>query len=71
MTYEEIVEVLGYASGHALPVKVITADRQAVVGVPTSVDPGRTAHEVYLRPAGDPDLEIAVNLGAVTAVELA
>ncbi len=71
MTYEEIVEVLGYASGHELPVKLATADRQEVVGVPTSVDPGRTAHEVWLRPAGDPDMEIAVDLGAVTAVELA
>ncbi len=71
MTYEEIVEVLGYASGHDLAVKLTTADRREVVGVPTSVDAGRTAHEVYLRPAGDPDLEIAVSLGAVTAVEIA
>jgi len=71
VTYEQIVEVLGYASGHELMVKVVTTDRQEVVGVPTAVDPGLTAHEVYLRPAGDPDLEIAVNLGAVAAVELA
>ncbi|HJS47422.1 MAG TPA: hypothetical protein VJ773_05490 [Gemmatimonadales bacterium] len=71
MTYEEIVELLGYASGHELAVRLVTGDRQEVVGVPTAVDPGLTAHEVFLRPAGDPGLEIAVNLGAVTAAELA
>ena len=71
VTYEEIVEVLGYASGHELAVKLTTADRQEVVGVPTGVDAGRTANEVFLRPAGDPDLEIAVSLGAITAAEIA
>ena len=70
MTYEQILEVLGYASGHEQAVRLLTTDRQEVVGIPTSVDPGITAHEVYLRPAGDPDMEIAVNLGAVAAVEL-
>jgi hypothetical protein len=70
VTYEEIVEVLGYASGHELAVRLRTTDRQVVVGIPTGVDTGRTAHEVWLRPAGDPDLEIAVDLGAVTAAEL-
>jgi hypothetical protein len=70
MTYEQILEVLGYASGHEQTVRLLTTDQQEVVGVPTSVDPGITAHEVYLRPAGDPDLEIAVNLGAITQAEL-
>ena len=32
MTYEQIVEVLGYASGHELMVKVVTTDRQEVLG---------------------------------------
>ena len=71
MTYQEIVELLGYASGHELAVRLTTADRQEVVGIPTAVDPDLTAHEVVLRPAGDPELEIAVSLGAVTAAELA
>lgn len=70
MTYDEILEVLGYASGHDQAVRVTTNDQTEVVGVPTTLDPGITAHEVYLRPAGDPDTEIAVNLGAITAVEL-
>jgi hypothetical protein len=71
VTYEEIVELLGYASGHELAVRLVTTDRQEVVGVPTAVDPGLTAHEVFLRPAGAPEMEIAVNLGAVAAAELA
>jgi hypothetical protein len=35
-----------------------------------SVDTHITAHEVYLRPAGRDDTEIAVSLGAIEAVEL-
>jgi hypothetical protein len=40
------------------------------VGIPLSVDTHITAHEVYLRPAGSDDTEIAVSLGAIEAVEL-
>ena len=40
------------------------------VGIPMSVDTHITAHEVYLRPAGSDDTEIAVSLGAIEAVEL-
>jgi hypothetical protein len=29
-----------------------------------------TAHEVFLRPAGSPETEIAVSLAAIEAVEL-
>ena len=37
-----------------------------------SVDTHVTAHEVYLRPAGgDDNVEIAVSLAAIEAVELA
>jgi hypothetical protein len=35
-----------------------------------SVDTHVTAHEVYLRPAGDDETEIAVSLAAIQAVEL-
>jgi len=35
-----------------------------------SVDTHVTAHEVYLRPAGGDETEIAVSLGAIEAVEL-
>jgi hypothetical protein len=35
-----------------------------------SVDTHITAHEVYLRPVGDEETEIAVSLSAIEAVEL-
>jgi hypothetical protein len=40
------------------------------VGVPTSLDTHVTAHEVYLRPPGGEDTEIAVSLGDIQQVEL-
>ena len=70
MTYEDIVAVLGYAGGHEQQVRITTTDRTEVIGVPMSVDTHVTAHEVYLRPAGSDDTEIAVSLGAIEAVEL-
>ena len=70
MTYEEIVAVLGYAGGNDQPVRILTADRMEVVGIPTSVDTGITAHEVYLLPPGSEETEIAVSLGAIESVEL-
>jgi hypothetical protein len=70
MTYEEIVALLGYAGGHEQAVRITTTNRTEVVGVPTSVDTHITAHEVFLRPPGSQDTEIAVSLGAIAAVEL-
>ncbi|HXE56718.1 MAG TPA: hypothetical protein VNK43_01845 [Gemmatimonadales bacterium] len=70
MTYQEIVALLGYAGGTEQTVRITTTDRSEVIGVPTSLDTHVTAHEVYLRPAGDDDTEIAVSLSAITAVEL-
>ncbi len=70
MTYEEIVALLGYAGGHEQTVRITTVDRTEVVGVPTSLDTHVTAHEVFLRPAGSEDTEIAVSLGAIASVEL-
>lgn len=72
MTYEDIVALLGYAGGREQVVRITTTARTEVVGVPMSVDTDVTAHEVYLRPAGgDDDVEIAVSLAAIEAVELA
>jgi hypothetical protein len=71
MTYEEIVALLAYAGGHEQPVRITTSDRSEVLGVPTSVDTHVTAHEVFLRPIGQEDIEISVSLGAISAVELA
>jgi hypothetical protein len=70
MTYEDIVALLGYAGGHEQLVRITTTSRTEVVGIPMSVDTHVTAHEVYLRPAGDEETEIAVSLAAIEAVEL-
>lgn len=70
MTYEDIVALLGYAGGHEQPVRITTRARTEVVGVPLSVDTHVAAHEVYLRPVGDEETEIAVSLAAIQAVEL-
>jgi hypothetical protein len=70
MTYEEIITLLGYAGGHEQVVRITTTDRTEVVGIPMSVDTDVAAHEVYRRPAGSDDTEIAVSLGAIEEVEL-
>jgi hypothetical protein len=71
MDYEAIVELLGYAGSHEWLVRIVTTDDQEVVGIPTSVDTHPTALEVFLRPAGTTDTEIAVSLTHIRAVELA
>jgi hypothetical protein len=70
MNYEDIVALLGYAGGHDQLVRITTRTQTEVVGIPVSVDTHVTAHEVYLRPAGDDETEIAVSLAAIQAVEL-
>ncbi len=70
MTYEQILSVLGYAGDNDHRVLIRTTEKLEVVGVPTSVDPHVAAHEVYLRPAGADETEIAVSLAAIESVEL-
>ena len=70
MNYDQIVSLLGYAGDHDRSVRIITTDQTEVVGIPTSVDTHVTAHEVFLRPTGTDDTEIALSLGAIEAVEL-
>jgi hypothetical protein len=70
MTYEDIIALLGYAGGHDQLVRITTRSQTEVVGIPLSVDTHVTAHEVYLKPAGDNETEIAVSLAAIQAVEL-
>ncbi len=70
MTYDDIVALLGYAGGHDQLVRITTTTQSEVVGIPVSVDTHVTAHEVYLRPPGDDETEIAVSLAAIQAVEL-
>jgi hypothetical protein len=70
VTYEDIVALLGYAGGHEQVVRITTTNSTEVVGIPLSLDTHVTAHEVYLRPEGNDDTEIAVSLAAIEAVEL-
>jgi hypothetical protein len=70
MNYEQIVQVLDWAGGQEHPVRITTTAATEVVGIPTSVDTHITAHEVYLRPMGQDDTEIAISLGAIRSVEL-
>ncbi len=70
MTTESILEILGYANGNMLPVRLVLSDATEVIGVPVSVDDHVTAHEVFLQPSGDDDTEIGVSLGAIRSAEL-
>ena len=70
MTYDDIIAVLGFAGGHDRRVKVLTRDRTEIIGIPTSIDTHLTAHEVYIRPDGVEDTEIAVSLAQIEAVDL-
>jgi len=71
MQYEAIVELLDYAGGHERQVRITTTEDHEVIGTPTSVDTHPTALEVYLRPAGADDLEIAISLAHIRRVEMA
>jgi hypothetical protein len=70
MQYDDILSLLGYAGDHDHPVRIVTAEQTEVIGVPTSLDTHVGAHEVYVRPSGSDDTEIAISLGAITSVEL-
>ena len=70
MTYEQIVQVLDWAGGQEQPVRITTTAATEVIGIPTSVDTDVAAHEVYVRPVGQDDTEIAISLGAIRSVEL-
>ena len=71
MQYDAIVELLDYAGGHDQPVRITTTGNQQVIGVPTSVDTHPTALEVFLKPVGADDMEIAVRLTDIRLVEFA
>ena len=71
MQYQAIVEILDYATGHERQVRITTTDDQVVIGVPTSVDRELGAHEVFLHPIGDSDVEISISLAQIRRVEIA
>jgi len=70
MQYQEILALLSYAGDHGQAVRVTTDGAAEVIGIPTSVDDHITAHEVYLRPAGADDTEIAISLSVIRDVQL-
>ena len=70
MQYQEILALLSYAGDHGHADRVTTDGAAEVVGIPTSVDDHITAHEVYLRPAGAEDTEIAISLSVIRDVQL-
>lgn len=70
MRFDDVVSLLGYAGDHDQPVRIVLTDTTEVTGVPTSLDTHITAHEVYLRPLGIDDTEIALSLGDIQQVEL-
>lgn len=70
MSYDEIIEVLGFANNNDRAIRVILEDGTEVLGVPSSVDLHVSAHEVFLRPSGNDETEIAISLGAITSAEL-
>lgn len=70
MTIDAIIEVLGFANGNNRAVRLVLEDGAELVGVPSSVDLQPDAHEVFLKPSGDDETEIAVSLGAITEAEL-
>ncbi len=69
MRFEEIVELLSWAGNQDRAVRVVTAERGEIVGVPTTVDTHVTAHEAWLRTLGG-ETEISGSLGEIRAGEL-
>ena len=70
MELDAILEVLRFANGNDRTVRLVLRDGAEVVGVPASVDPHVTAHEVFLYVGGDDDVEVGVALEAITTAEL-
>lgn len=70
MTIEEIIEVLRFANGQGLPVRLVLRDGSEVHGIPTVVDLHVTAHEVFLQPMGGDETEVGVSLAAIRSAEL-
>lgn len=70
MQIEAIIEVLGFANGNNRAVRLVMDNGTEILGVPSSVDLELDAHEVFLKPSGNDETEIAVSLGAITRAEL-
>ncbi len=70
MLLDAIIEVLSFASGNELAVRLELEDGSEVVGVPSSVDLHPTAHEVFLMPSGNDQTEIGISIHAITLAEL-
>ncbi|HRP07994.1 MAG TPA: hypothetical protein PLL69_05845 [Gemmatimonadales bacterium] len=70
MELDAIVEILRFANGDNRAVRLVMDNGTQVLGVPSSVDLEPDAFEVFLKPSGDDETEIAVSLGAIASAEL-
>jgi len=70
LNYQAIIDVLGFATGNERPVRITTTDGHVLIGVPTSLDAGRGATEIFLQPVDDPENEISLAIGRIQAVSL-
>ena len=70
MNTTAIIELLGYANGNDCAVRLVLRDGTEVTGTPSSVDVHPTAYEVFLRPGGDDETEIAVSIAAIVSAEM-
>jgi hypothetical protein len=70
MDIDRIIEILGFANGNLVPVRLVLRDGSEITGVPSSVDLHPTAHEVFLRAGDEDDTEIGISLGAIVSAEL-
>ena len=71
MELDAIIDVLRYANGQELPVRLILEDGREVHGIPSVVDLHIASHEIFLRPVHEDGTEIGISLAAIASAELA
>jgi hypothetical protein len=70
MELDAIIDILRYANGQELPVRLTLQDGREVHGIPSVVDLHITAHEMFLSPVHEDGTEIGISLGAIASAEL-
>ena len=70
MELDAIIDILRYANGQELPVRLTLQDGREVHGIPSVVDLHITAHEIFLSPVHEDGTEIGISLEAIASAEL-
>lgn len=70
MELDAIIDILRYANGQELPVRLTLQDGREVHGIPSVVDLHITAHEIFLSPIHEDGTEIGISLEAIASAEL-